>query len=259
MKPLTILLAASYLALAGCSPNATEPPQENLGAVYLTVDQSTYSPEDTVHVTLHNDSNEPVFLEGCNQLFLATKTDTGWVEGAMWDCVWEGFAVKINPGGIFQGKHVAKYFSGVHKFVAPIYFACLDDKPISEGKCIRREKISSPEFNVIDNRFLARGYWEATGGDTQISSGIGLLVYNWYAIDIKTAPDVMAVTWDDGLACTTTIGTITGNRIRIVVHHVEAVFELQDKRTINVTFKTDDKTYKKTLAKKRDDPKVYCF
>ncbi len=156
MKPSNFLLALLCLAFAGCSPNATEPPQENLGPVYLTVDKSIYSPADTVLVTLHNDSKAPVFLEGCNQLYLATKTDTGWVEGAMWDCAWEGFAVKINPGSAFQRKFMAKHFPGVHIFVAPIYFGCLDGTPISGAKCNRQDKIYSPVFSVS-------GYENAAG------------------------------------------------------------------------------------------------
>jgi hypothetical protein len=115
MKPLTVLLAVLSLALAACSPNATEPLPENFGPVYLTVDKSTYSPADTILVTLHNDGKEPVFLGGCSALFLATKTDTGWNEQPTVICVWEGIIQKVGPNSIYQEKYEAKYFRGVHK------------------------------------------------------------------------------------------------------------------------------------------------
>jgi hypothetical protein len=148
MKASTVLLAVSCLALAGCSPNATEPPQENLGPVYLTVDKSIYSPADTVLVTLHNDSEEPVFLGGCSALFLATKTDTGWNEQLTKICVWEGIIQKVGPNSIYQEKYEAKYFRGEHKFGAGFGLGCQEGMPTGQAKCTRWGKIYSPVFSV---------------------------------------------------------------------------------------------------------------
>lgn len=148
MKPLTIFWAALYFALAGCSPNAIEPPLENFGPVYLTVDKTTYLPEDTVLVTLHNDGEEPVFLGGCSALFLATKTDTGWVELPTKICVWEGIIHKVGPNSIYQERYEAKCFRGVHKFVAPIGVGCQEGMPTGQAKCTGEGKIYSPVFNV---------------------------------------------------------------------------------------------------------------
>ncbi len=148
MKTSIIFLALLYLVLAGCSPNAPEPPQENLGPVYLAVDKTIYSPEDTVLVTLHNDSEEPVFVGGCSALFLATKTDTGWSEQPTKICVWEGIIQKVGPHSIYQEKYEAKYFRGTHKFVAPIGLGCQEGLPTGQAKCTRQDKIYSPVFSV---------------------------------------------------------------------------------------------------------------
>ncbi|MDZ7304711.1 MAG: hypothetical protein ONB44_21495, partial [candidate division KSB1 bacterium] len=70
-------------------------------------------------------------------------------ESPMAICVWEGFALKINPKGLYREKHEAKYYPGVHKFVAPVYAGCLEGKPISQAQCRRQTKIYSAVFTVL--------------------------------------------------------------------------------------------------------------
>ncbi len=104
----------------------------------------------------------------------------------------------------------------------------------------------------------AHGFWEAIGGETQITGEIGLICYNWYAIETNTGSDSVSVTWDDGIACTTTAGTMHENRIHIEVGNVKADFEMHSELDATATFRTEDGTYTKNLEKKRDDPSVLC-
>jgi len=180
MKHNSVLLAIGCLVVLGFG--CTNPVLEFTSPIYLSVDKVIYAPEDTILAILHNQSDEPVFLEGCNQLYLATKTDTGWVEDVMWVCVWEGFAVKINPNSVFQQKHHAKYFRGVHRFIAPIYFGCLDGEPISGAECNHKDKIYSPQFTV-------RGYENAAGNLEIVSQQSE---YSWTPDDLGSSRQIQA-------------------------------------------------------------------
>lgn len=186
MKASDFLLAALYLAVAGCSPNAIEPPLENFGPVYLTVDKSTYLPEDTVLVTLHNDGEEPVFLDGCSALFLATKTDTGWNEQPIKICVWEGIIQKVGPNRIYQEKYEAKYFRGAHKFVAPIGVGCQEGMPTGQAKCVAWGKIYSPVFSLT-------GY-ENAGGNLEITTP--KTEYTWSPEDLGASRQIEAAVFN---------------------------------------------------------------
>jgi hypothetical protein len=187
MKPLNILLTVLCLVLAGCSPNATEPPQEKFGPVYLTVDKSIYSPEDTILVTLHNDRNELVFLDGCSALYLAAKTDTGWVEQPTKICVWEGIIQKVGANSIYQEKYEAKYFRGAaHRFVAGYGLGCQEGMPTGLANCARWGKIYSPVFSVT-------GY-ENAAGILEISAQ--KVEYTWGSEDLGASRQIEATVFN---------------------------------------------------------------
>lgn len=112
--------------------------------------------------------------------------------------------------------------------------------------------------SVINYREATRGFWEAISGDIKISSGPGIVVYNWYAIDTTAHTDSVAVTWDDGLACTTTIAGMSDDEIFIMVGSVEGTFKIHDNESATVTFQWDEGSCIKSLEKIRDDPQVFC-
>jgi hypothetical protein len=177
MKLDNAMLTIVCLVALGLS--CTNPVLEFNSPIYLTVDKLVYAPEDTIRVTLHNNSDEPVFLEGCNHLYLATKTDTGWIAPGV-RCVWEGFAVKILPRGSFNEKHPPRYFRGLHKFFARVYFGCLDGKPISEAKCADRTILYSPQFAVS-------GYGNAAGNIEILLDKPG---YSWASDDLGSSRQI---------------------------------------------------------------------
>lgn len=113
--------------------------------------------------------------------------------------------------------------------------------------------------SVINYRKAARGFWEAISEDLNICSGPAIAYYNWYAIDTTAYADSVAVTWDDGRACTTTIAVIVDDEIFVVVDVVEGVFKIHDNENATVTFQWGEGSCVKSLEKIRDDPQVFCF
>lgn len=116
--------------------------------IILTVDKIVYVADETVRVELFNHSDAPLFLEGCSQLQIGTKADTGWAEAPLVACFWEGFAVKIPADSSYALDWPAAYLRGTHRFVARLYFGCEEGKPISGAQCERRETIYSSEFSI---------------------------------------------------------------------------------------------------------------
>lgn len=123
-------------------------PDPCLCDVLLTVNKIRYSTDDRIVVTLKNLSSQPVFLQGCSPIMIATKTDTGWEEAPLVVCIWEGIAQKVDPGQSYKETLEAKNFKGTHKFFAPVYYECVEGKPISEAECTGMDKIYSPIFIV---------------------------------------------------------------------------------------------------------------
>lgn len=116
--------------------------------IILTVDKIVYTADETVRVELLNHSDAPLFLEGCSQLQIGTKADTGWAKAPLIVCFWEGFAVKIPADSSYTLDWPAKHLRGTHRFVAHLYFGCEEGKPISGAECERKEIIYSPEFSI---------------------------------------------------------------------------------------------------------------
>lgn len=113
--------------------------------------------------------------------------------------------------------------------------------------------ISSSEYKEF-----AHGYWKAVSGDTSVSGEIGLIVYNWYAIDTESNSDSVYVTWDDGLACTKTGGIMNDGTIEMSIYGIKTIFIIKSDIEASVTFKTNNDLYEKQLSKLRDDPRVLC-
>lgn len=158
MKQKSIMFLAVYIIFFACTHSSFNPILANMDSspaigefadkISLNTDRNRYLPGDTITVTLFNKSDSSIFLEGCNQLYLATKTDSGWIEKSLIDCVWEGFAVEVKTNQLFAQNFPASFFVGTHKFFAPIHIGCEANQPISQGDCTGFEKVYSQEFTV---------------------------------------------------------------------------------------------------------------
>ncbi len=147
MRTICLNLIIVALMMSGCTDGVTD---EDYQVIELNVGKPIYAPEDTVSVRLNNYTYSPIFLDGCSQFWLATKTDAGWVETPLTICEREGILVKIRSGGTFGQKYPAGYWVGRHKFVAQISTGCLEGKPSSEAQCRSAHRIESSEFMVIN-------------------------------------------------------------------------------------------------------------
>lgn len=186
MKKNCAMLAVGCMVMLGLG--CADPVSEREGEIYLAIDKTVYAPEDTIQVSLHNDSNGLVFLEGCVQFYSARKTGAEWVEGVLPICDGVFDAVKINPHSILRKKELAKhYVSGRRKFVAPIYFGCLDDEPIDNAKCNRESKIYSGEFAVA-------GFENAAGN---LIIEVEKSEYRWTPDDLGSSRQIRATIRND--------------------------------------------------------------
>jgi hypothetical protein len=125
-----------------------EPGADGTGGVFLYTDRSAYSPADTVLITLHNDTGDPVYLDGCSAFSIAVRGDSGWTISPLRICVWEGFGQKIPAGGKYQETLPPGVYSGTLKIYARVHWACEDGKPISQAECQRTEERWSKEFTI---------------------------------------------------------------------------------------------------------------
>ena len=119
-------------------------------------------------------------------------------------------------------------------------------------------------------RAYAHGFWEAVASDTLGDYGSGLLDCNWYAIDTKSSPDSVLVTWEEEVLCPTKSGVMNSSGEFFIDDGrfpeegaTTAEFKiLSDKKALvkfYVFLHSFDHIYEKTLMKTRDDPTVYCF
>lgn len=176
MKTSNVLLALFALLVFGCKYILA--PEEKSSDLTLTVDKENYSANDTILVSLRNNSDEPVFLGGCSPIFIASQTDTGWSAAPLVVCVWEGFAQKVEVGKSFQQRIPARYFPGVHKFEASVYVGCADNEPVSNARCRWLGAVSSKEFHV--------------GGAGNLEIVTERQQYSWHADDLGASRLVRA-------------------------------------------------------------------
>ena len=155
---------------------------------------------------------------------------------------------------------------------------------LSEEEFKRADLNSDSVINVLDvvgiiNEILgledlfqdyAHGFWRAVAGDTLGDYGQGLLDCNWYAIDTKSSPDSVLVTWEEGLLCPTKSGVMNSKGEFFIYDgrfpeegSTTAEFIILSEERVFVTFyvlwHNSVHVFEKTLMKTREDPTVHCF
>lgn len=135
-----------------------EPSPRPNNQVNLYTNKLHYDINDTLIITLENNSASPLFLAGCSPFYMADKCDTGWVVSPFYLCVWEGFAKKIAPGKRYQEEHSLHNYAGIHKIHTTVYWQCKESNPVSQAECKSQDSIFSCEFTVTQNDQTMRGY-----------------------------------------------------------------------------------------------------
>ena len=142
---------------------------------------------------------------------------------------------------------IRNYFFGrIIAFLAWSFFSC--------------ETRKSPTEPVNSGyKAMARGMWQAKSGDIANRSDPDLIFYNWYSFSPTSDSDSILVTYDNGIACTTTPGRMFWEgRIIFEAVGVTAIFAVESNQEISASFRWNGKTYRKQLKKMRDDPTVLC-
>ena len=122
-------------------------------------------------------------------------------------------------------------------------------------------------LHPADAHYLESGTWRTDGEDdreillwdqqrslqTDISFEILELrkdILKMKSIDYMSIdPHSVSGTLNDGLSCTKTPGTMSGNRVNFEVRNMKAVLEIHSESYATVAFQTEDKVYTKTLEK----------
>ena len=135
---LAAALAAVTLAVCGnrsCVPLDPEEPED--GTVRLWVEHEVYPEEAQVPGIWQNRGAEPIWLPGCTT-FTVERLDpvTGdWVDiGPTADCLWEGFAVKVEPGNDHEDGSPA-WAIGTERLHGQFWTGCRDGQPLSQSEC----------------------------------------------------------------------------------------------------------------------------
>jgi len=151
MKYPLFLIVLAALLVTGCDwiDEIIDPEKE---LIEITVSKLRAAPSDEITITLFNRGEKTVFLEGCNQIYYSTKSDTGWVDHTMVVCVWEGYEVPVPAGSAHTQKFVVPMMAGTLRFYAPVYRGCKPDLPISQAECVTMHRYYSPDVVVYPPR-----------------------------------------------------------------------------------------------------------
>lgn len=113
-------------------------------------------------------------------------------------------------------------------------------------------------YSDAEVRKVARGYWEAVGGDTSVTETEAIIAYNWYAIDTEAHGDSVSVLWDNGRTCTKSWGKMRGAVITFSAQSYQVTITIEMQGKARASFKSATHSYKKKLKKTREDPSVIC-
>ena len=123
-------------------------PDNDREAVEIQVDKLTLSPNDSIKITVVNHGAEPIYLEGCNPIYMSVRADTGWVVKVFRLCVWEGYEVEVPAGSSYSESALIIEKPGFVRFFAPIYRGCEPGKPISQAGCVSMDRYHSPTVQI---------------------------------------------------------------------------------------------------------------
>lgn len=143
-KSVVAVLAVLVVALWSCDDFMPINPGDGEWLYKVEVNKIIAAKGDSIKVTVHNRSADTIYLEGCNPIYYAVASDTGWVEHPMRECVWEGYARPIEKDSSYSEYFKVTLDPCVIHFVAPIYTGCKADLPVTEAECTgHRMDISS--------------------------------------------------------------------------------------------------------------------
>ena len=137
----------SFPALDGCNTCTCEadgavsctdfPCGPDAPGVYLMIDQVLWPEGARVQPTWWNHTDEAIFLPGCTTFSVEElDEDSGeWVDlGPPAVCVWEGYAVKVEPWESHTD-FVDAWALGVRRLRGEYWRGCLDGEPLSQAQC----------------------------------------------------------------------------------------------------------------------------
>ncbi|MFH1256653.1 MAG: hypothetical protein V1494_05165 [Candidatus Diapherotrites archaeon] len=131
-----------------------------VGAVSVLTDKNEYSVGEKITVFIANDSNEGIFLPGCNEYTIGRQTDcltesdcigNDWEPVNQKECIWEGYALKIAGGETktFEETVGESWGLGGLKVRVDYSVGCVEGEPLSQASCADSNAVYSDEFSII--------------------------------------------------------------------------------------------------------------
>ena len=121
------------------------------GIVAISTDKSQYAGNETIKVTIINNSNEVIFFGGCND-FSIQEFDPPyvariqqWNDRTLSVCVWEGIPTKLEAGSSVE-RTLNLESDGTYRLVLDYGVGCTEGKPMSQADCSETTIVYSEEF-----------------------------------------------------------------------------------------------------------------
>jgi hypothetical protein len=122
------------------------------GQVTVVTDRSAYATFETARVTVHNGTDQAIFLGGCSILTREHLEQNQWVDhGPDRICTWEGLARRVGPGESL-GQDTTFELPGQWRVAVGYGTGCEPDKPLSGANCTGQDVARSLPVEVTTDR-----------------------------------------------------------------------------------------------------------
>jgi hypothetical protein len=119
--------------------------------LWAETNASQYALDESGTTTLHNDTNETVYLPGCADYDYEQKVGEQWTDrGPNAICTWEGY-VRPVPAGTDVASGIGPFTllgAGTWRLRFTVGHGCLEDQPLSTAECTSVEDVFTPAFLV---------------------------------------------------------------------------------------------------------------
>ena len=125
----------------------------------ISTDSAEYASNETIKITVKNNSGEAIFFGGCNDFSLERFDDPYVARIQQWnfvnlnECVWEGIPTKLEGGSSVE-RTLEIEREGIYRLRLDYAMGCDQNKPMSEADCKQFGADYSGEFTVLQTANL---------------------------------------------------------------------------------------------------------
>lgn len=103
----------------------------------------------SLSISIRNGGSEPIFLPGCNHYLLERKEASAFKVERQKLCVWEGYALPVEPGQTSTFEEAADALpAGTYRVRVEYAVGCERGKPLSQAGCKEMRQALSAEVTL---------------------------------------------------------------------------------------------------------------